>query len=285
MIWSDLATALAVQWAAFAIVMAGAWLVQQRTCNSGWVDVFWTFGLGGIGATVSAIPLDGGSVLERQLLVGGLVALWAMRLGLQILSRTLSTEDDPRYRELAEQWGDRAHRRMFVLLQVQAFASLPLLAAILIAAHRPGSALTSADIFGAAVLLIAIAGEAVADRQLIVFRRVRKPEERVCERGLWRWSRHPNYFFQWLGWLAYPLIAIDMSGGYGWGWLALAGPICMYVLLVYVSGIPPLEAHMLRSRGDAYRDYQGRTSAFFPLPPTTGAQKSDEHRRSSHQGI
>ena len=79
-------------------------------------------------------------------------------------------------------------------------------------------------------------------------------------------SRHPNYFFEWLGWLAYPLFAIDLSGGYPAGWFALAAPAFMYWLLVHVSGIPPLEQQMLRTRGDAYRAYQQRTRAFVPLP-------------------
>jgi steroid 5-alpha reductase family enzyme len=88
----------------------------------------------------------------------------------------------------------------------------------------------------------------------------------VCDTGLWRLSRHPNYFFEWLGWLAYPLLAIDPAGGYPWGWLALAGPALIYWLLVHVSGIPPLEAQMLRSRGERYRTYQARTRPFLPFP-------------------
>jgi steroid 5-alpha reductase family enzyme len=87
---------------------------------------------------------------------------------------------------------------------------------------------------------------------------------RVCDQGLWSWSRHPNYFFEWLQWVAYPLLAIELAGGYPWGWIALGGPVCMYWLLVYVSGIPPLEEHMVRRYGAAYRAYQGRTNAFFP---------------------
>jgi steroid 5-alpha reductase family enzyme len=87
----------------------------------------------------------------------------------------------------------------------------------------------------------------------------------ICDSGLWSWSRHPNYFFEWVGWLAYPLIAIGPT--YSWGWLALAGPACMYWLLVYVSGIPPLEEHMQEVRAEAFREYRARTSKFFPSPP------------------
>ncbi len=87
----------------------------------------------------------------------------------------------------------------------------------------------------------------------------------MCDLGLWRWSRHPNYFFEWFGWLAYPVIAL--SPDYVWGLATLLAPVFMYWILVYVTGIPPLEQQMLRSRGDRYRDYQLRTSRFFPLPP------------------
>ena len=106
---------------------------------------------------------------------------------------------------------------------------------------------------------------ALSDAQLKRFREDPANAGRVCDVGLWRWSRHPNYFFEWFGWLAYPVIAL--STGYAWGWASLLAPLFMYWILVYVTGIPPLEAQMLRSRGDRYRDYQLRTSQFFPLPP------------------
>jgi steroid 5-alpha reductase family enzyme len=113
------------------------------------------------------------------------------------------------------------------------------------------------------VLAVAVLGEGAADAQLGRFRANPANHGKVCDAGLWAWSRHPNYFFEWLHWLAYPLFAL----GADYGWLALLGPGFMYWLLVHVSGIPPLEAQMLRSRGDAYRAYQRRVSAFIPLPP------------------
>jgi steroid 5-alpha reductase family enzyme len=114
--------------------------------------------------------------------------------------------------------------------------------------------------------LAAIVGEAIADRQLRAFKSDLANGNAICDVGLWRWSRHPNYFFEWLLWLAYPTIAIDFTGHNPYGWLSLAAPICMYWILVHVSGIPPLEDHMLRSRGEAFRAYQKRTRAFLPLP-------------------
>ena len=268
---ASLVTSLLAQWLAFAAIMAGAWIVQQRTRNSGWVDVSWTFGIGCVAAVAALIPLDAEPISARQFLVAILVGIWALRLGGQLAVRTAAMDDDPRYAELARKWGEGAPRRMFGFLQMQVLVSLPLLLTILVAAHRPGESLLLSDFLGAAILAIAIGGEAISDRQLMAFRKDPKNAGRVCDAGLWRWSRHPNYFFQWFGWLAYPVIAIDLTGVYLWGWLALLGPLTMYVLLVRVSGIPPLEAHMVRSRGEAYRAYQARTSAFFPRPPITSS--------------
>ena len=116
-----------------------------------------------------------------------------------------------------------------------------------------------------ALIAMAILGAAIADRQLASFIADPANAGRVCDRGLWSWSRHPNYFFEFIGWCAWPVFAFDPA----WpaGWFALAAPAMMYWLLVHVSGIPPLERVMLASRGAAYAAYQARTSAFFPMPP------------------
>jgi steroid 5-alpha reductase family enzyme len=192
---------------------------------------------------------------------------WSLRLGLHIAQRTARITDDPRYAKLLRDWGADAVRQMFWLVQKQALVSIPLALSIVLAAWNPLPGLRLQDSLGVLVLIAAIAGEGIADRQLRRFRADPAHRDRICDAGLWGWSRHPNYFFEWFGWLAYPLLAIDPSGSYPWGWIALAGPACMYWLLVHVSGIPPLEAHMLERRRDAFRAYQARTNAFFPAPP------------------
>jgi steroid 5-alpha reductase family enzyme len=244
--------ALAAIAASLSILMAGAWLVQQRTGNSGWVDTIWTFSLGLVGAGGALWPV---------------VAIWALRLGLHIAQRTTGITDDPRYAAFANEWGGDSPRKMFIFLQNQGLGSIPLVFAIFVAARFPGEALRAQDYLGALILLVGIAGEALADAQLKRFRTDPVNQGRVCDIGLWRWSRHPNYFFEWFGWLAYPVIAL--ASDYPWGWATLLAPVFMCWILVHVTGIPPLEAQMLRSRGDRYRDYQARTSAFFPLPPQT----------------
>jgi steroid 5-alpha reductase family enzyme len=257
--------ALAAIAVSLAILMAFAWVVQQRTGNSGWVDTIWTFSLGLVGAGSALWPVEGAAPNIRQWLVAALVAIWSLRLGVHIAIRTAAITDDPRYAAFAREWGADSPRKMFVFLQNQGLGSIPLVFAIFVAARFPSDALRLQDYLGVLILLIGILGEALADAQLKRFRENTANKGRVCDAGLWRWSRHPNYFFEWFGWLAYPVIAL--SPDYAWGWATLLAPVFMYWILVYVTGIPPLEAQMLRSRGDRYRDYQSRTSAFFPLPP------------------
>jgi steroid 5-alpha reductase family enzyme len=202
-----------------------------------------------------------------------LVAVWSLRLGSHIAIRTAEITDDPRYASFAKEWGVNSARRMFVFLQNQALGSIPLVFAIFVAARFPVDALRWQDGLGALILFTGIAGEALADAQLKRFRADPANKGRVCDTGLWRWSRHPNYFFEWFCWLAYPVIALSLDYpfaypfAYPWGLATLLAPVFMYWILVYVTGIPPLEEQMLRSRGERYRAYQLRTSKFFPLPP------------------
>jgi len=262
-------TALAIGALALSVLMALAWAVQQRTGNSGWVDTTWTFSVGLVGVVGALWPIAGGTPDVRQWLVAVLVAIWSLRLGSHIAVRSAGISDDPRYQAFATEWGADAPRRMFLFLQNQALGSIPLVFAIFVAAHYPQATLRAQDYLGVLILFIGIAGETIADAQLRAFRTDPRNKGSVCDAGLWRWSRHPNYFFEWVCWLAYPVIALSPVEplNYPWGLAALLAPLFMYWILVHVTGIPPLEQQMLRSRGDRYREYQSRTSAFFPLPP------------------
>lgn len=250
--------------------MAGAWLIALRTGRSGWIDAIWSFATGGFGAAAALVPFAAGGTGTRQVMVALLAVVWSLRLGLHIAIRTARGGEDPRYRQLREEWGSAFRSRLFWFLQIQALAALVLALSIAIAAHNPAPGPRLLDWLGVAMLIAAIAGETIADRQLAAFRSDPGNKGKVCDVGLWGMSRHPNYFFEWLGWLAYAVIAVDFTGAYPWGWLALAGPSMMYWLLVHVSGIPPLEAHMLRSRGEAFRGYRQRVNAFWPGPQRRG---------------
>ena len=248
-----------------SLIMTAAWWVQWKSGNSGWVDTIWSFGTGAT-ALASALVATGEPWHWRQILVAILVSCWSLRLGLHIATRTRAITNDPRYRRLIAQWGARAPRKMFWFLQKQALASVPLVAAISLAAHNPDPSIRAVDVGATVLLITALVGEAAADRQLRKFNRTHSGLAAVCDIGLWRYSRHPNYFFEWMAWVAYPLFAIDLAGYNPYGWLALLAPILMYWLLVHVSGIPLLEQHMLETRGEAFRAYQQRAPAFFPCP-------------------
>lgn len=257
---------------ALSLIMALAWVVGRLPGRSGWIDAAWSLATGLVGAVVALVPVADG-VTPRQGLVAGMVALWSLRLGGHIALRTAGGGDDPRYAELRRAWGPRFAMRLFLFLQIQAVAAWLLVVCVMVAARNPAPIWAWSDLAGAALLALAVLGEGVADAQLRAFRKDPAHDRRLCDTGLWGLSRHPNYFCEWLGWVAYALIAIGPDAAWQAGWLALLGPVFMYWLLVHVSGIPPLEAHMLRSRGEAYRALQRRVRPFWPIPRPSG-----EHR-------
>lgn len=250
--------------AAMSVIMAGAWLIEKRTGNSGWIDVTWTFGVGGTALAAALLPFGTGP-WERRLLVGAMALAWALRLGLHIAGRTRGITDDARYAKLRQDWGADASWQMFRFLQIQAAASVPLALGIVLAAHRPAP-LGWQDALGLAVFAAGWAGGAIADRQLAAFVADKNKRGPICDVGLWRYSRHPNYFFECVLWASYAVMALAWSG-HPFGWFAILAPAFMTLLLTRISGIPPLEEHMLRKHGDAFADYQARTSAFIPWPP------------------
>lgn len=255
---------LAAVCALFSIAMMGAWLVVLRTRNGGWADVVWTFS---VGATAAWAALAGGAENGRAVLAAVLIGAWSLRLGLHLVRRVAAGPEDFRYARLRDDWGRAYRSRLFWFLQLQAVCAVPLVLAVRLAASRSGPLADVADWIGVAILLVAVVGEAAADWQLSRFAMSSEARGRILDRGLWGWSRHPNFFFEWLGWCAWPVIALG-PGLHVWpGGLALLAPLAMYVLLVHVTGIPPIEQRMIETRGDAFRDYQRRVSRFFPLPP------------------
>ena len=173
--------------------------------------------------------------------------------------------EDARYAELRKEWGGAFQRNMFGVLIVQAPATALLSISVLLAARDPHPGLRFVDIVGVAILALAIAGEHLADRQMKAFKADEANKGKVCDAGLWAWTRHPNYLFEFVGWIAYPVIAIDVA--HPWTWLSLVAPLVMFGILRFATGVPPLEAAMVKSKGDAYRRYQAQVSVFLPRPP------------------
>jgi steroid 5-alpha reductase family enzyme len=250
--------------AALSLAMAMAWLVRMRTGRSGWIDTIWSAATGLVAFVLAWAP-SSGAPFERRALAASLVAVWAARLAGHIFSRTRGAGEDPRYAALAREWGADFPRRLFVFLQIQAAAALPLVGAVAVAACAPRPFPDVFDLAGLVVAAAALFGEALADAQLAQFRRA-APSGGICEIGLWKYSRHPNYFFEFLFWCAWPLLALDLSGAFPQGLLALAAPAFIYWLLVHVSGVPPLEKHMRASRGAGFEAYARRVNVFFPGP-------------------
>ena len=257
--------ALCIVLAVMLVVMTAAWATVLKTDNAGWTDVFWTFGTG-VSGVIAALSPWAGAPSSRQVLVAALVAIWAIRLGTYIAVRVAQTGEDSRYAMLKEEWGPHFARNLFGLAIVQAPATTLLCASIAAAALRPGEGLMVTDFIGAAILAVAILGEGVSDQQMKAFKADKSNHGKVMDKGLWGLSRHPNYVFEWFGWVAYPVMAISLTGGWPWGWLAPIAPVVMYLILTRLTGVPPLEAAMIKSRGKLYEDYQNRVGAFFPRP-------------------
>ncbi|MCZ3378256.1 MULTISPECIES: DUF1295 domain-containing protein [unclassified Rhizobium] len=246
-----------------SLAMAGAWIVQRTTGMSGWIDTIWSAAVG-LDGIFTACCADG--PFSRRMMVILIVAAWALRLTWHIGVRTKGGGDDPRYAKLMKDWGASAGSRLFIFLQVQALAAFVLVFAIYLAAMNDKAYPAVTDWLAVLLATTALAGETISDAQLARFRRRPEARSEVCETGLWRYSRHPNYFFEWLFWCCLPLFAVTSSPT---SFLSLLAPALMYWLLVHVSGIPPLEEHMLRSRGDKFRALRQRVNAFFPGPRKT----------------
>lgn len=240
-----------------AIVMAALWLLQRRTHDAGVVDVGWSFSVGFLAAWL-AFGASGDP--GRRALLAVLAGAWSLRLGLHLLfDRVLAGGEDGRYQMLRESWGPRQQPYMFLFFQAQAGIAALFAVPFLVVAFNPRP-LGAIDLAAIVIWLIAVGGESVADRQLARFKADPSSKGRTCRVGLWSVSRHPNYFFEWVHWFAYVVLAI----GAPHAWLALVGPVVMLLFLLRVTGIPYTEKRALVSRGDDYARYQREVSAFIP---------------------
>ncbi len=243
------------------VIMAVLWVEATRRRDASSVDVAWA-GLIGLLAVMYAIVGEGHP--HQRLVVGVVGGVWGLRLaGHLLIDRVLKAkEEDGRYQELRASWGAHANRNFFWFFQAQGvLAALLSLPFALAASHQED---LSAWAWGAVGMwLTGLVGESIADRQLAAWRRNPSNRGKTCRAGLWKYSRHPNYFFEWIMWCSFAVLAFPAP----WGWTAAFAPLLMLLLIVKVTGIPPTEARALRSRGDDYREYQRTTSAFIPWFP------------------
>lgn len=255
-------------WTIGAALMVGAWIVQWRTGNAGWVDAIWPLCMASIAGFYA---LQGDAQRWVSLSIALMAGAWAIRLSIHVSKRVAGTPEDSRYKDL-RQWLGRAQQYgLFAFFQLQALAALPLSMSWLLAVVNPNQLHAGWVLVAWAIWLTAMAGEWISDHQLTRHRANPDNRGKTCRNGLWRYSRHPNYFFEWLHWTSYlPLcVGAPLAG------LSLLSPTVMILFLVLVTGIPHAERRALRNRGDDYRRYQQSTSAFFPWFPK---ETHDERR-------
>lgn len=236
------------------------WIIQAIRKDAGVVDIGWTAGVGAM-AVYAAIVGEGW--LPRRILLGLMGGIWALRLVLYILKdRILVEKEDSRYQRLRAHWGDQANAWFFVFFTSQSLLVVLFALPFLGGASNTAPGIGMFDILAVIVWLTAMGGEWLADFQLARFRNHPSNAGKVCRDGLWNWSRHPNYFFEWVHWFAYICLAIGAPGFS----LTLIGPIAMYIFLMKLTGIPHVERESLAKRGDDYREYQETTSILIPWP-------------------
>ncbi len=254
---------LAEAWFLCAAIQALLWGIAQRTRNAGIVDVGWALSFT---AVVALFGAQAHSARDAYLPIGVIVVLWSTRLGCYLIDRgAVFGPEEGRYVELRRRWALGAPRKFYVFFQAQALLTGILSTAFIVpflATPTDGGVLRA---IGASISLMGIVGEAASDATLARWKRDPANRGKVCDIGLWGYSRHPNYFFEWFVWLGfavYGLAFVDNGG-----WIALLGQGLIFATIWKVTGIPATEEQALRSKGELYRDYQRRVSKFVPLPP------------------
>jgi steroid 5-alpha reductase family enzyme len=247
---------LAVTWA----FMTAAFAVALRRRNNGVADTAWGLGFVLVAAANLAAA---GSVHPAQVVLTVLVSLWGIRLACHVARRNRGKPEDFRYASMRARWGNRAALKSYThVFLLQGFLLTVIAAPILLINAHPSVRFGFLETAGVAVWCVGFGIEVIADLELARFIRFRKtPGHRILDDGLWRYSRHPNYFGEALLWWGIFLLAVRVPCG----GLGAVSPVVIGVLLRFVSGVPLLEK---RHAGDAgYREYAARTPVFVPWFP------------------
>jgi len=263
---------------AVAGLMLLLWLIHLPLKNAAIVDAGWAGGLAILAVLYAA---TGGGYWARSTMIGVMASVWGVRLGLYLLiTRIIGHPEEGRYQELRRQWKTNIPLKFLGFFEFQALLCVLLSGPFLFAAINPAPALSPFEYAGATLWCVAIIGEILADAQLARFKANPANRGKLCDIGLWNYSRHPNYFFESMIWFAYAVFALASP----WGWIGLLSPALILYLLLKVTGIPATEAQALRSRGDAYRRYQQTTSMFIPwFPKKTPPKKLPPNQSPPNQ--
>jgi steroid 5-alpha reductase family enzyme len=237
------------------------WIIHLLLRNAAVVDVGWAAGLGLL-AVYYAYAAPGYS--GRKYAIAAMAGIWSVRLaGYLLFARVLGHSEEGRYVQLRQEWKTNLPLRFLFFFEFQALLDLVLSLPFLLACLDTRVPLGPFEKLGAAIWIFGMVGEASADAQLNAFKNNPANKGKTCRDGLWNYSRHPNYFFEWTIWVGYAVFAIASP----WGWLGILSPTLILYFLLALTGIPATEAQALRSRGDEYREYQRTTSAFIPWFP------------------
>lgn len=253
---------LGVGAACCALVMLGLWWLGIVKRNFSYVDIGWSANFALLALLYGVF--GAGDPLRRSL-VCLMYGIWSTRLALHLTRRIVGEPEEGRYVKLRQDWGASGNLNLKFLgfFEFQALLNVILSLPMLLAVMNGDTGLHSLEVLGVLVWLAALLGESVADAQLARFKRDPASKGKVCRVGLWGVSRHPNYFFEWLIWIAYALFAFASP----YGWIALAMPVLMLHFLINVTGVKATEAQALSSKGAAYRHYQLSVSPFIPWFP------------------
>jgi steroid 5-alpha reductase family enzyme len=243
-----------------AVLFALLWWICLRIGNYGFLDALWSLSVAVI-APLYAVLGNGTAI--RRWAFAAVGAAWSLRLGLYVLFRVLRhhPKEDGRYRTLRQKWP--SPRRFLLFFELQALIALLFSTPFLLASINPTPQMAPLEIIGLALAVLATAGEALADWQAQRFKHQTTDKKAVNNKGLWRYSRHPNYFFESVVWWGFFVASLSFP----YGWLTVVCPLFMLYLLLNVTGIPLTEKHSLESRGEPYRQYQRSTSRFIPWFP------------------
>lgn len=245
-------------WALTALMMLVIWFIAVKTRNAGWVDVGWTLGLA-ICVWFYAFLTNG--LALRHWLLALAVSFWALRLINHLLIRFIEDgHEDRRYQKIRADWKTHLNLKFFLFFEFQAFLDVVLSICWIPSMRNATPTLNVLEIMGVIIWIVGFLGEFLSDHQLKVFKSNPANRGKTCQVGFWNYSRHPNYFFEWLMWMAFAVFALSSP----WGWTGLIAPVLMYHFLMNVSGVPLAEAQSLQSRGEEYRRYQQTTSIFVP---------------------
>jgi steroid 5-alpha reductase family enzyme len=247
------------------VIMALCWLIVTYNQRAGLVDVAWSFCIA-LNVMIAAFWLDT-APLSVRIFIGCASSIWFLRLTWHLLRRYWhESEEDRRYANMRRAMGQFKHLGFLAFFMFQAglaiLFSYPMLSLLSTTVIQWSEWTHWALIAAAIMMLLAFIGESTADQQLYRFKQKPEHHGKTMDQGLWKYSRHPNYFFEWLHWFAYPILGLA-AGQY----LLWVYPLLMWAFLYYITGIPFSEQQALRHRGQNYRDYQQRTSMFIPWQP------------------